>query len=213
MVILPIFGNCVYRFKAYIILHLLLLYLKLPITMVSTYLKTVFNLKIRRDFSGRKISPIWNFRYKPKIRKFRSNNTVLPLFKRVYTNIGDNFWGGEISPKSKRVNPWFLAIFPRISNFQNNPKYNSLGRITTFILFERLYTNIRENFWRWKISPKSEGANSWFLTIFQPIWNFRNNPKVWKFRSNIIILPLSGRLYTNIRDNFWGGKISQKSSG
>ena len=38
-----VFGNCVYLFSAYIFhLHFLFLYGKLPITMVSTYLKTVF---------------------------------------------------------------------------------------------------------------------------------------------------------------------------
>ena len=125
---------------------------------------------------------ISNFGNKTKIWKIRPNNIVLPVFKVLYTNIWDYFWGWKISPKSEGVNPWFLTIFPPIWNFQKKSRIWKFRPNSILLpLFERLYTNIWDHFWGRQITPNT---NPWFLTIFRLISNFGIKIKIWKIRPN-----------------------------
>ena len=89
-----------------------------------------------------------------------------------------SFLRSKTFSKRKRCYSWFLTIFRHISNFRNKAKiWKFRSNNLVLLLFEGLYTNIWDQFWGRKISPKNKGVNPWFLTIFRLISNFRNKPK------------------------------------
>ena len=163
---------------------------KLKLNLLVFALFHWFEANISLHFPGPKISPkskgvnpwswtssrpISNLRNKLKIWKLKPNLLVLALFHWFEANILFHFPSPNISPKSKRVNPWFVTILWPISNLRNKLKILKLKpNLLVLALFHWFEANISLDFPGPRISPKSKGVNLWFWTGFRSISNLRN---------------------------------------
>ena len=125
-----------------------------------------------------------------------------------------SFWGWKISKKSKGVNLRFLTIFQPILKFRNKVRIWKIRRKKLlWHWFEWFWRKFRVNIWGWKISKKSKGVNSRFLTTFQPILKFQNQFRIWKIRPKSLVLHWFEWFWGKFRVSFWGWKISEKGKG